>query len=104
MTANHKQNFFVRELRPHHEDNGEIRRELLAGRWVAAGLGGRCFGRSAVCGAEDAGRTHAASMERRCAGHDRRPGHVPMDKIKEQVDMEVKLCDGARVLCVGGRW
>jgi len=29
------------------------------------------------------------------------PGHVPMDKIKEQVDMEVALCDGAPFYVLG---
>jgi phosphomethylpyrimidine synthase len=29
------------------------------------------------------------------------PGHVPMDKIKEQVDKEVELCDGAPFYVLG---
>ena len=34
--------FSVRELRPHREGDGEVRRELLAGRRAAAGMPGGC--------------------------------------------------------------
>jgi phosphomethylpyrimidine synthase len=37
MAHHHKQNFPVRALRRHHQDSGEARRELLAGRWLRPG-------------------------------------------------------------------
>ena len=46
----------LRELRPHHEDDGEVRRELLAGRRPASRLHRGRQRRGAVCRAEDAGR------------------------------------------------
>ncbi len=48
--------FPVRALRRDLQDFPEARRQLFAGRRVAAGLRGRCQRCGAVCRAEDAGR------------------------------------------------
>ena len=37
----------------------------------------------------------------RGAGHGRRPGHVPMHKIKENVDLQMQLCDDAPFYTLG---
>ena len=62
----------VREFRRHLQDLSEVRCQLLAGRWIAAGLHCGCERCGAVRGTEDAGRTDEEGVGVRRAGDDRR--------------------------------
>jgi len=50
---------------------------------------------------EGAGRAYEEGVGARRSSDDRRPGHVPLDKIKEQVDKEMEWCHEAPFYTLG---
>jgi phosphomethylpyrimidine synthase len=101
MTANHKQNFLY--------ENFDRITKLMARYDVSYSLGD---GLRPGCVADASDEAQFAELKTlgelaRQAWKDdvqvmiEGPGHVPMDKIKEQVDKEVELCDGAPFYVLG---
>ena len=101
MTANHKQNFLY--------ENFDRITKLMAKYDVSYSLGD---GLRPGCVADASDEAQFAELKTlgeltRQAWKDdvqvmiEGPGHVPMDKIKEQVDKEVELCDGAPFYVLG---
>ena len=72
MVKNHKQNFLYEHFDEICKIFPEARRQLLAGRRLAAGLRGRCQRRGAVRRIEDAGRADQEGLGIRRPGDDRR--------------------------------
>ena len=94
--------FPLRAFRRNQQDPGQARCVVLPGRWTAAGVRGRCQRRSAICRSIKT----LGELTRRAWEHDVQvmiegPGHVPLDKIKEQVDKEVEWCSGAPFYTLG---
>ena len=101
MTANHKQNFLY--------ENFDRITKIMAKYDVSYSLGD---GLRPGCVADASDEAQFAELKTlgeltRQAWKDdvqvmiEGPGHVPMDKIKEQVDKEVELCDGAPFYVLG---
>ncbi len=101
MTSNHKQNFLY--------ENFDRITKILAKYDVSYSLGD---GLRPGCVADASDEAQFAELKTlgeltRQAWKDdvqvmiEGPGHVPMDKIKEQVDKEVELCDGAPFYVLG---
>jgi len=101
MTAHHKQNFLY--------ENFDRITKLMAKYDVSYSLGD---GLRPGCVADASDEAQFAELKtlgeltRQAWKNDVQvmiegPGHVPMDKIKEQVDKEVELCDGAPFYVLG---
>ena len=98
--AHHQENF----LYTHFEEICEIMKAYdvsFAGRRPASGLDRRCQRCRAVRRTGNPRRTDQDRLEARRPDHDRRPGHVPMHMIKENMDKQLECCDEAPFYTLG---
>ena len=82
-------------------DHGRVRRFVLARRRPAAGLDPRRERRGAARRASNFRRIDESSVAARLPGDDRGPRHVPMQLIKENMELQLKYCDEAPFYTLG---
>jgi phosphomethylpyrimidine synthase len=101
MAHHHKQNFLYECF----DDISKVLKKYDVSYSLGDGLRPGCIA-DASDEAQFAELRTLGELTRRAWGHDVQvmiegPGHVPLDKIKEQVDKEVEWCDGAPFYTLG---
>ena len=93
--------FPLHALRGNLRPDAQIRRVVLIRRRIASGLDRGCQRPRAIRRTGDARRAHANRLEEGLPGDDRRAGHVPLHKIKINMDKQLKECGEAPFYTLG---